>query len=97
MDGLTENKAWRKSWADIHFRLKVSQPFRGMVSILVLNKKSLRGLQFPFMQLKFKLARRLFQIQLVLEGICRVFFFNQEDITCYTIIILGIAARVFLF
>ena len=28
MDGLTENKAWRKSRAEVHFRLKESQPFR---------------------------------------------------------------------
>ena len=63
-----------KPRADAHFRLKESQPFRGMVSVLVLNKKSPRGLRFPFMQLKFKLARRLFQIQLVLEGILRGFF-----------------------
>ena len=31
MEGLTKNKGWRKPWADV-------QPFRGMVSILVLNK-----------------------------------------------------------
>ena len=48
------------------------------------------------MQLKFKLFRHLFQIQLVLEGIFRVFF-NQESIACYKIIILGIAVRVFAF
>ena len=74
MNELTENKAWCKPRADARFRLKESQPFRGMVSVLVLNKKGPRGLQFPFMQLKFKLARRLFQIQLVLEGVLRGFY-----------------------
>ena len=39
MDRLTENKAWCKPQADIDFRLKESQRFRGMVSILVLNNK----------------------------------------------------------
>ena len=32
IDGLTENKAWSKPRADVHFRLNESQPFRGMVS-----------------------------------------------------------------
>ena len=73
MDGLTENEAWRKPRTDAHFRLKESQPFRGMMSILVLNLRILRGLHFPFMQLKFKRVRRLFQIQLVLEGIFSFF------------------------
>ena len=31
MEGLNENKAWRRPRADAHFRLKESQPFRGMV------------------------------------------------------------------
>lgn len=39
MDGFTENKARRKPRVDVHFRLKESQPFRGMVYIVVLNKK----------------------------------------------------------
>ena len=39
MDRLTENKAWCKPQADIDFRLKESQRFRGMVSIMVLNNK----------------------------------------------------------
>ena len=50
MDGLTEKKAWRKLRADVHFRLKESQPFRETVSILVLNKKlgvvSLHAVEF---------------------------------------------------
>ena len=46
-EDFTENKAWRKSWADIHFRLKVSQPFRGMVSIFVLNKNVCVVFNFP--------------------------------------------------
>ena len=40
MDGFTENKVWRKFWADVHFRLKESQPFRGMVYIVVWIKKT---------------------------------------------------------
>ena len=47
MDGLTENKAWRKPRADVHFRLKESQPFRGMMSILVLSKKVCVVISFP--------------------------------------------------
>ena len=46
IDRLTENKAWRKPRADVHFKLKESQPFRGMVSLLVLNKKV--GVVFGF-------------------------------------------------
>ena len=46
MDELTENKAWRKPRADVYFRLKESQPFREMVSILVLNKND--GVVFSF-------------------------------------------------
>ena len=67
MDGLTENKAQPKPRADVHFRLKESYPFRGMVCILVLNRKFCMVFSFLFMLLKFKLAKRLFQIQLVLE------------------------------
>ena len=40
MDGITENKAWRKPRTDVHFRLKESQPFKGLMSILVLIKNS---------------------------------------------------------
>ena len=58
MDGLTGNKAWRKPRVDIDFRLKESQPYSWMVSILVLN---------------FKLVRHFFQIQLVLEDIFSFF------------------------
>ena len=39
MDGLIENGAWCKLQVDVHFRLIEPQRFRGMVSILVLNKK----------------------------------------------------------
>ena len=35
MDGLTENKTWSKPRADVHFGLKESQSFRGIVSMLV--------------------------------------------------------------
>ena len=96
MDELIENRAWYKPRADVHFRLKESQPLRGLVSILVLNRRP-RGLQFSFKQLKFKLARRLFQIQLVIRSYIQVLFFNQESIACYKIIILGLTARVFVF
>ena len=78
MEGLNENKAWHKPQADAHFRLKESQPFRGMMSIFILNKK-VYGLHFPFMQLKFKLARRLFQMQLVLEAIFRFFLVKRTS------------------
>ena len=47
MDRLTENKAWRKPRPDVHFRLKEPQPFRAMVSILVLNKKVRVVFSFP--------------------------------------------------
>ena len=47
MDGLTENKASHKPRAHVYFRLKESQPFRGMVSILVLNKKVYVIFSFP--------------------------------------------------
>ena len=47
MDGLTENKAWRKAPADVHLRLKESQPFRGMMCILILNKNVSVVFTFP--------------------------------------------------
>ena len=83
MDGLTENKAWRKPRLDAHFRLKESQLFRGIVSILVLNKK----------------VRLVFRSVLGQVGIRRYIqvLFNQDGMACYKIIILGIAARKFVF
>ena len=47
MGGLTANKAWRKPWADVHFRIKESQTFRGMESILIWNKKLRVVFSFP--------------------------------------------------
>ena len=47
MDGLTKNKAWCKPRVNVHFSLKESQPFRGMLSVLVLNKKVYVVFSFP--------------------------------------------------
>ena len=47
MNGLADNKAWCKPQEDVHFRLKELQPLRGMVSILVLNKKIHVVFSFP--------------------------------------------------
>ena len=97
MNGLTENNAWSKTWTDLHFTLKKSQPFRRMVSKLVSNKKFHVVFSSPSCSWSLsKLARPLLQIQLVLSGIF-MFFFNQEGIACYKIIKLGIVAEVFLF
>ena len=40
MDGFTENKAWGKPPAIVHFRLKESQPFRGWCIQWFLIKKT---------------------------------------------------------
>ena len=92
MDRLTENKAWRKPREDVHFRLKELQPLRGMVSILVLKKKVHVVFSFPSCSWSLSWTDVCFRSSWYFQG-----FFNQKGIACYKIVILGIAARVFLF